>query len=264
MAATRRYYDRKADPETSKFLKSCLTVRQASKTIELRIFHNDIKRHLLKSFCKPGENLLDLGCGRGGDLQKWNAVGLGSVLAVDLSPEEIQEAQTRRSNVQGETRVEFRVLDLAASAQKLSDTPYDIVSCMFAIQYFFCDSSTLDAFFQTVSDNLKEGGYFIGTCPDGDGIDAFLGRRKIIECPSFKIQRTSDNKVVFQIRDTVTDEGVQECLVHRVRFLDAAERHGLRPFRSDAFKKFNPGNHIKNPDLWMASSLFMSFAFVKC
>lgn len=259
MAATRRYYDHKANPETSGFLKSCLTVRRASPTIELRNFHNDVKRGLLKSFCKPGERLLDIGCGRGGDLQKWNAVGLGSVLGVDISPQEIQEAETRRSNVQGKTRVDFRVLDVSSTAL-VPEEPFDVVSCMFAIQYFFDGQEAMNTFFQTVSQNLKEGGYFIGTYPDGDDISAFLGRRCIIECPSFKIQKR-DTKIVFQIQDTVTDEGVEEFLVHKQVFLDVAESYGLRLV---SFERFNPGRNIRNPDLWVASSLFSSFVFVKC
>ena len=259
MAATRRYYDHKANPETSGFLKSCLTVRRASPTIELRNFHNDVKRQLLKSFCKPGDRLLDLGCGRGGDLQKWNAVGLGSVLGVDISPQEIQEAEARRSNVQGKTQVDFKVLDLSSKALD-SEEPFDVVSCMFAIQYFFDGQDAMNAFFQTVSRNLKEGGIFIGTFPDGDNISAFLGNRSVLECSLFKIQRTTDQKIVFQIHDTVTDGGLEEFLVFKAMFLGVAEKHGLQCV---SFERFQPGRNIRNPDLQVASSLFTSFAFVR-
>lgn len=258
MAATRRYYDHKANPETSGFLKSCLTVRRASPTIELRNFHNDVKRQLLKSFCKPGDRLLDLGCGRGGDLQKWNAVGLASVLGVDISPQEIQEAETRRSNVQGKTRVDFKVVDVSSTI--LQDDPVDVVSCMFAIQYFFDGQNAMNTFFQTVSRNLKEGGYFIGTYPNGDDISAFLGPRHAIECLFFRIQRRKE-KIVFQIHDTVTDDGIEEFLVYKAAFLEVAEKHGLRLV---SFDRFNPERNIRNPDLWVASSLFTSFVFIKC
>ena len=44
---------------------------------------------------------------------------------------------------------------------------FDVVSSQFAIHYFFENKTSLGNFLQNVSDNLKTGGYFIGTCFDG-------------------------------------------------------------------------------------------------
>jgi hypothetical protein len=47
----------------------------------------------------------------------------------------------------------------------------DVVSCQFAIHYFFESEKTLDHFIQNVDGILKVGGYFIGTCLDGRRVD---------------------------------------------------------------------------------------------
>jgi mRNA (guanine-N7-)-methyltransferase len=51
---------------------------------------------------------------------------------------------------------------------------FDVVSCQFALHYFFESRETLDGFFQNVAENLKSGGYFITTFMDGMRVDARL------------------------------------------------------------------------------------------
>ena len=48
---------------------------------------------------------------------------------------------------------------------------FDIVSCQFAIHYFFEDFNKLNGFLTNVYQNLKTGGFFIGTCLDGNLIN---------------------------------------------------------------------------------------------
>ena len=43
----------------------------------------------------------------------------------------------------------------------------DCMSCMFALHYFFENTTTFKGFLKNISDNLKVGGYFIGACFDG-------------------------------------------------------------------------------------------------
>jgi hypothetical protein len=44
---------------------------------------------------------------------------------------------------------------------------FDVISCQFAIHYFFENETTLDNFIYNVDTYLKNGGYLIGTCLDG-------------------------------------------------------------------------------------------------
>ena len=58
---------------------------------------------------------------------------------------------------------------------KLASQGFDLVSCQFAIHYFFESERKLDNFLSNVDMNLKPGGYFIGTCLDGKKIKKEFG-----------------------------------------------------------------------------------------
>jgi hypothetical protein len=51
---------------------------------------------------------------------------------------------------------------------------FDLASVQFAIHYFFKSSDTFYTFLQNVNESVKEGGYFIGTCYDGDSVFELL------------------------------------------------------------------------------------------
>ena len=44
---------------------------------------------------------------------------------------------------------------------------FDVISSQFSIHYYFSDELTLRTYIQNISENIKKGGYFIGTCYDG-------------------------------------------------------------------------------------------------
>ena len=55
---------------------------------------------------------------------------------------------------------------------------FDVVGMMFALHYMFENETTLKNFLQNVSDNLKVGGHFIGTCFDGERVFNLLKANK--------------------------------------------------------------------------------------
>jgi SAM-dependent methyltransferase len=66
-------------------------VKGVSKTRALRDFHNlYVKYHLIKSISKPGNTLIDLAVGKGGDWPKWIKAKLKFVFGVDISRDNIQ------------------------------------------------------------------------------------------------------------------------------------------------------------------------------
>jgi SAM-dependent methyltransferase len=73
---------------------------------------------------------------------------------------------------------------------------FDVISCQFAIHYFFENETTLDNFIFNISNNLKHGGYFIGTCLDGYAIKQKLSNIKKNE----SIQGTRDGRVLWNIK----------------------------------------------------------------
>ena len=76
--AVEKVYVIKADP------------RNEFKVRSLRDFHNFIKgTHLFGRVLKAGGALLDLGCGKGGDIGKWAAARIGWALCVDVAEDSI-------------------------------------------------------------------------------------------------------------------------------------------------------------------------------
>jgi hypothetical protein len=58
---------------------------------------------------------------------------------------------------------------------------FHVISCMYAIHYMFASENMLRSFLGNVSQNLRDNGYFIGTCLDGNAILASIssGENKI-------------------------------------------------------------------------------------
>ncbi|KAK9847375.1 hypothetical protein WJX84_002918 [Apatococcus fuscideae] len=172
---TRAHYDRHAPADANS--RQGMEERQNGLAFPLKQFHNEVKKQLLYRFARDKPRLLDLACGRGGDLHKWVGAGVRYVKGLDLSPNEIDEARrryqellTRKPNLGQRFRADFEPSDILG-VRDWMDEPgapkYDIVSCMFAIHYFFVTEAGLKQFFRNVSLNLNTGGYFVGTCPDG-------------------------------------------------------------------------------------------------
>ena len=49
--------------------------RAKGRLYDMKKFHNLMKRNLLRTFATLQERVLDLGCGRGGDIEKWKEYG---------------------------------------------------------------------------------------------------------------------------------------------------------------------------------------------
>ncbi len=166
------------------------------KKYPFQIFHNRIiKDRLIGGVCPVilgGKDetirgsLLDLACGNGGDTSKWRLGKLKTVVGIDISKDNIDSAielykkvpkpRPDTTYIWGDcSKLIFPSFDSAMDTYSrvkmektfLSKNQYDVVSLQYAIHYFFEDEILLRSVLQNVSDNLKVGGYFIGTSLDG-------------------------------------------------------------------------------------------------
>jgi hypothetical protein len=81
---------------------------------------------------------------------------------------------------------------------------FDVATCHFAIHYFFGNYDNLNGFLGNVYQNLKTGGYFIGTCLDGKTL--------------FNKFKTSKSDVLEQYQTpSSTDEKPDTKLIWRIR-----------------------------------------------
>lgn len=73
---------------------------------------------------------------------------------------------------------------------------FDVISCQFAVHYFFENQTTLDNFIYNVDANLKLGGYLIGTCLDGHIVKQKLSNLSKGE----STQGVKDERVLWNIK----------------------------------------------------------------
>jgi mRNA (guanine-N7-)-methyltransferase len=58
---------------------------------------------------------------------------------------------------------------------------FDMVSCQFAIHYFFRDKQSIEGFLRNVSYNLKKDGIFIATFMDGKKVHDLINKKGTVE-----------------------------------------------------------------------------------
>ena len=270
-------------------------------TFELKKYHNDIKLSLISTFLPhpashAQRNILDLCCGQGTDIHKWHKNRVSNVVAVDLSPLAVAEANKRytESGYQNSgLNVSFHVADIGSDDLSLitKDQRFPLVTCFFAIQYFFKNERMLSTFLKHVSDSLLPGGFFVGTCPDAkkvisliteDAI-AFASPRVLVERLWSEPVSAFGSQVALEIKNTVTwgdnkNRNV-EYLVYESVLKKAAEQYGLYPVewpsvhllekngsQHGLFRGFSPNVKVFGEDkldLHSLSRTYSAFVFVK-
>lgn len=179
-------------------------------------FHNLIvKMNLIKEVSKEGGKLLDLACGKAGDLSKWTRAKFKDIVSIDIDKKCLEYAleyyaDYKAPNGLKKPKVNFiwgdtsklifpkyeAGLNLEARQELREQIPaknmFDVVSSQFCLHYYFESEEKLRTFLQNVSDNVKIGGYFIGTCFDGLRIKKLLERKK-------EVEGKIDNNLIWKI-----------------------------------------------------------------
>ncbi|MCJ1282344.1 mRNA cap guanine-N7 methyltransferase [Xylographa opegraphella] len=191
--------------------------RQTGSRIKgLRNYNNWVKSTLIQKFSPnegfvpggrdPGKGILvlDIGCGKGGDLGKWAKAPQRVELYVGIDPAEVSIEQARnryaemRGRAGGNTRIfqgEFYAAD--GYGQWIGDIPlvrevgidgsvgpggggsvrwggggFDVVTMMFCMHYAFESEAKARGMLRNVAGALKKGGRLIGVIPNSDVLRA--------------------------------------------------------------------------------------------
>jgi hypothetical protein len=279
--------------------------RNESENLNMNTFHNLwIKERLLKWAAGQvatgrggggggggSGTLLDLGCGKGGDLHKWVRSGFGTVVGFDKSRDNITNSKNGiyarmlqdEQTYKGKTYV-FLPFDVRLPLELISSETYpddndkqlaehlwgvkksdnkavinsipfglaknkfDVISCQFAIHYFFENDTILETFCKNVSGNLKQGGLFVATCFDGTKINELLNGGNRVEGKSqaganlWVIQReygTYEARTgqAIQVYVETINQFLKEYLVDMSLLRSSMERYGLVLEKTQLFEE---------------------------
>lgn len=163
----------------------------------LRLFQNWAKRQLYSTYLHEGDNLVEIGCGSGGDLSKIQARKPKSVLNIDCDIDAIKEGYRRmieRSDSKEDTQIKDNGESDGDKKMKkyrwyigdLSDTKtyenlilqkilytrrsINVFSSQLSIMYFWKNKETFINLLDWISTFLINGGYFFGTFADAEQI----------------------------------------------------------------------------------------------
>jgi mRNA (guanine-N7-)-methyltransferase len=169
-----------------------------SKIKGLRSYNNWVKSSLIQKFIGDERNLkiLDIGCGKGGDLQKWQASRKVELyVGCDPADVSIKQAKDRYASMQKKSRrlfhAEFYAKDCFgewlgdipiirdvgidpgvgpgnAMSQRWGGGGWDMVTMMFCMHYAFESEAKAKGMLRNVAGALKKGGRFIGCIPNSD------------------------------------------------------------------------------------------------
>ncbi|KAI0350092.1 hypothetical protein OH77DRAFT_1102371 [Trametes cingulata] len=291
--------------------------RQDSPIIGLKSFNNWVKSVLITRFAHPAlaaspsaerrgsrmrGRVLDMGCGKGGDLTKWAKANVAEYVGLDIAAVSIDQARQRHLTSRGARFVaDFFALDCYSHV--LSDalpptllaTPFDVVSMQFCMHYAFESEVKARTMLKNVSTWLRPGGIFVGTIPNAkllmEQLDALPPDAEDLSWGNsvYKIRFEERDKrplfghrYWFYLQDAVDD--VPEYVVHWDNFVQMAAEYGLHPVYKEEFHDvFNEhheheefgqllqrmhvvdanGESQMDEDQWEAANIYIGFAFEK-
>jgi len=247
----RSYYDIKVKDMNSKISHSLIVAatkenkyyqKQSKLASIMRQFHNFIKSNLIYTYCEKmyqgdvQQSILDIACGRGGDIEKFYYTNVAFYVGFDADVEGLKspiDGAISRYNRFKKKKPNFpkmyflqadggALLGYDAQLKALGhmddmnkkmlekffpetgkQTKFDRVNCQFAIHYFLKDRTTWNNFKTNINNSLKEGGYLLGTVFDARTIVNAIGDN---EAYTVTFDDTNGvNKIFFDVKRSYGD-----------------------------------------------------------
>jgi len=242
--------------------------RSASRLFYLRTFNNWIKSALFELYSHDKMSVLDLCCGKGGDINKWRIAKIGHYVGVDIAKHNISHAIERFNKIpeyQSFPSI-FIVADMSTdqsiSSYLQENILFDIVSCQFSMHYFFSTEQNARNFFINVSSRLVPGGFFLATIPDSDVIVKKIREAKqndpkysvfsfgngfyrvVLPQKKFPIDKPFGIQYYYYLEDSVGSQKtdglvyVPEYLIPIAVLIKLASEYGLEPVEILNFHEF--------------------------
>lgn len=262
-----------------------LAERTKSRIFHMRNFNNWIKSILIQEYLtkirdtsKLGAPLrvLDMCCGKGGDLLKWDKGRISHLICTDIAAVSVEQCESRYRTMAergsggggggrygqngggGGKMFTAEFFPCDSTRQRLREQYKDpsielsLVSCQFAFHYCFESLKQAECMIKNAAECLREGGFFIGTIPDANEI---MRRQKMATADS---KRTFGNDVynieflcdtecppLFGGKYNFQLDGVVDCpefLVHFPLLQKLARKFGLELVMKESFGKYFKDN----------------------
>lgn len=238
---------------------------------DMKKFHNKIKRDLIKKYAKNNDIIIDLGCGKGGDMHKWINTNIKYVKGYDINKEYLKEAEDRYEKIKNQkninTEIIYKCIDLSKQIIDTEHENVNIITCNFALHYFFKNEETFNILKKSIKNNLKLNGYFIGTIFDGISVNNMINNYEFTQFDGlFKIEKLNNNNKLFgneikvYLKDSIIDNISYEYLIYFGKFISKMEDEGFILVDSKLFSEIDEFNNLKDHEQ-SYSSLNRYFVF---
>lgn len=225
---------------------------------DMRRFHNWLKRSLLYKAVSSEPNnksrkLLDLACGKGGDIHKWVDNNIRYVEGYDIDENSVNQAILRHSKVKQKPTSKnfdfsFNCLDLNKNTVPFNENNnFDIVTCFFAIHYFCESQQTLSNFISNF-DGLKQNGIILITCLCSEKLKSV---NYTYDSENLKITPVNSKSINVFIKNTVLDKPTEEYIVDSKMLIDTMASRGFSLSESKTFDEYYP--------LWKENENFLNY-----
>lgn len=245
-----------------------LDERSKSRIVYMRNFHNWIKSMLINEYLgevkdKKKHNepvrVLDMCCGKGGDLLKWKKANITHLICSDIASVSLEQCKSRYEDMKTRNRRErhpgniYSIEYIAADCSKARlrekykdpSVKLDLVSCQFAVHYSFESVQQTECLIRNASECLQPGGFFIGTIPDANDLIARVRKSgaKSFGNDVYKVNFDCDtNKPpFFGAKYNFHLDGVVDCpefLVHFPTFVKLSKKYGLKLVKKEKFYEY--------------------------
>ncbi|KAF7639353.1 mRNA cap guanine-N7 methyltransferase [Meloidogyne graminicola] len=129
--------------------------------------------------------VLDLACGKGGDLRKWRVGAIDEIVMTDIADISLQDCRDRfyRMRDRRTKCLPFRAHFIQADLTQVNlsnilpnEAPkqFEVASCQFALHYAFRSEECARQMLENCTKMLQPGGYFIGTITNASAIMQYL------------------------------------------------------------------------------------------
>lgn len=253
--------------------------RIKSRIFHMRNFNNWIKSQLISEYLKRIKDsqrmgdpmrVLDMCCGKGGDLLKWEKAMITHLICTDIAEVSVEQCKKRyedilrraeKSKFAHKFTAEFFACDstLVRLRERFKDPSLklNLVSCQFAFHYSFESLTQADCMVRNAAECLQPGGFFIATIPDAFEIMKRLrasdnGRSFGNEVYNIEFCSDTDPPPFFGAKYQFHLEGVVDCpefLVHFPTLEKLCRKYGLKLERKTTFADYYKENLEKGMDV---------------